>query len=58
MAGLTEDEIRARAYELWRSAGEPAGQADEFWHRAESELLAKRRDQGEVPPGMTDNIPV
>lgn len=58
MAGLSEDEIRLRAYELWESAGKPAGRAHEFWRRAENELLKETREQGEVPPGMTDNLPV
>jgi hypothetical protein len=31
---------------------------DTFWYEAEKELLAERAKQGEVPPGMTDNLPV
>ncbi|WP_342737408.1 DUF2934 domain-containing protein [Bradyrhizobium sp. B117] len=58
MAGLSEEEIRVRAYHLWTEAGEPAGQMDTFWYEAEKQLLAERRELGEVPPGMTDNLPV
>jgi hypothetical protein len=58
MAGLSEQEIRNRAYELWRAAGEPIGTMDTFWYDAEKELLTERSEQGDVPPGMTDNLPV
>ena len=58
MAGLTEEDVRKRAYEIWKSAGEPSGKMDTFWYEAEKELLAERSEQGEVPPGMTDNLPV
>jgi hypothetical protein len=56
VAGLSEQEIRNRAYHLWKKAGEPAGTMDIFWYEAEKELLAERTLQGEVPPGMTDNL--
>jgi hypothetical protein len=58
MAGLNEEDIRKRAYELWKAAGEPAGKMDTLWYEAEKELVAERSEQGEVPPGMTDNLPV
>jgi hypothetical protein len=58
MASLTEEEIRARAFHLWKAAGEPAERAEEFWYQAENELLAEGTELGEVPPGMTDNLPV
>ena len=58
MPGPTEEEIRIRAYYLWLSAGEPQGNADVFWEEAEHQLLREASDQGEVPPGMTDNLPV
>lgn len=58
MAGLSEQDIRDRAYHLWREAGEPAGRMDTYWYQAEKELLAERTEPGEVPPGMTDNLPV
>lgn len=56
--GDLETEIRTRAYHLWKEAGEPDGRTDAFWYQAEKEILAERADQGEVPPGMTDNLPV
>jgi hypothetical protein len=31
---------------------------DKLWYEAEKELVAERSEQGEVPPGMTDNLPV
>ena len=58
MAGLSEEDIRVRAYKLWKEAGEPAGKMDTFWYEAEKQLLKERSEQGEVPPGMTDNLPV
>ena len=58
MPGLSEEDIRTRAYELWRAAGEPNGRMDAFWYEAEKQLLAERSARGEVPPGVTDNLPV
>ncbi|MDI3560255.1 DUF2934 domain-containing protein [Bradyrhizobium sp. Arg816] len=58
MASLSEEQIRDRAYHLWREAGEPAGRMDTFWYEAEKMLLAERAAQGEVPPGLNDNLPV
>ena len=56
--GPTEEEIRTRAFHLWRAAGEPDGKMDGFWYQAEKELLKERAGSGEPPPGMTDNLPV
>jgi hypothetical protein len=58
MSGPTEEDIRKRAHELWKAAGEPEGQADEFWHQAEHELVQNKPEPGQLPPGMTDNLPV
>ncbi len=58
MTGLTEEDIRKRAFEIWKGAGEPDGKMNIFWYEAEKELLAERSEQGEVPPGMTDKLPV
>ena len=49
MAGLSEDDIRNRAYHLWKEASEPPGAMDTFWYEAEKELLAERREAGEMP---------
>jgi hypothetical protein len=38
MAFPTEDQIRARAYELWEQAGKPDNRGLEFWHQAEKEM--------------------
>jgi Protein of unknown function (DUF2934) len=44
MRALTEEEIRKRAYELWKVAGrnKPFIKMDAFWYQAEKELLAER----------------
>jgi hypothetical protein len=56
MNDLSDAEIRTRAFQLWLAAGGPGGRMDAFWYQAEKELLAERADQGELPPGMTDNL--
>jgi hypothetical protein len=38
MPNPTEEQILARACELWQKAGEPAGRDEEFYHQAEQEL--------------------
>jgi hypothetical protein len=38
----SEEQIRARAHELWEQAGKPKGREDEFWLRAERELSEER----------------
>ncbi|QOZ35030.1 DUF2934 domain-containing protein [Bradyrhizobium sp. CCBAU 53421] len=48
MRGPTEQEIRTRAYELWKDAGEPPGQMDQLWYKAERELLARKAANGEA----------
>ena len=42
MSKPTEDDIRARAHQLWEDAGKPEGRRDEFWHQAEQELSGDR----------------
>ena len=54
----TDEEIRAKAYQLWKQAGEPEGQAESFWHQAEEELGRESTELGEPLPGMTDNLPI
>jgi DUF2934 family protein len=58
MNDIPDQDIRRRAYQLWQAAGEPEGQADQFWYQAEREILAERQKRGELPPGMTDNLPI
>ncbi|TWC07461.1 DUF2934 family protein [Bradyrhizobium macuxiense] len=48
MRGPTEQEIRTRAYELWKDAGEPRGQMDQLWYKAERELLERKAANGEA----------
>jgi hypothetical protein len=38
MPNPAEEQILARAYELWQQAGEPAGPDEEFYHQAELKL--------------------
>jgi hypothetical protein len=35
-----QENIRARAYDLWKLAGEPEDRDEEFWLQAEQELLS------------------
>jgi hypothetical protein len=58
MAASTEEDIRKRAYRLWKSAGEPNGNPDEFWYQAEKEIIKENAELGDLPPGMTDNLPI
>ncbi|QOZ25200.1 hypothetical protein CI1B_42930 [Bradyrhizobium ivorense] len=49
MPGPTEQEIRTRAYELWKDAGEPHGNMDHLWYQAEKELLERKAANGKGP---------
>jgi hypothetical protein len=44
MRSLTEDDIRKRAYELWKAAeqNKPYVDMGALWYQAEKELLAER----------------
>ena len=49
----TEDEVRSRAFELWREAGGPDGQMDTFWYLAEKDLLSRHNaEENAGPPGI------
>lgn len=37
-----EEQIRARAYELWEKDGSPEGRADEYWERARTLVEAEQ----------------
>jgi Protein of unknown function (DUF2934) len=52
MVSPSMEEIRSKAYQLWKHAGEPEGQSDAFWYEAEKKLLRNRTESGEVPPGI------
>ena len=38
---VTEDAIRARAYQLWEAAGRPVGEDVTYWLEAEQELTRR-----------------
>ena len=54
MPCVTEDDVRLLAFQLWQAAGEPHGEMDRFWYKAEQELIRNgyssgcpsRRDEG------------
>ena len=48
MPNLSQEDIRIRAYELWRAAGEPNGDMETFWFEAEKQLLAERSQPDEA----------
>jgi hypothetical protein len=52
MTTPSEEQIRARAYELWERAGKPGGREEEFWQKAEQALRAKEElhDIATSPP--------
>ena len=41
-AVLSQDKIRARAYELYESRGRESGQEEQDWLRAEREILKRK----------------
>jgi hypothetical protein len=49
MRTLTEEDIRTRAYKLWKAAGEPNTKIDALWYQAEKELLADRASENSAP---------
>jgi hypothetical protein len=52
-AMVTEEEIRARAHELWQLAGEPEGKEHHFWIEAERELREQQiRDELKTPDDL------
>jgi hypothetical protein len=48
-----EEDIRTRAYDLWKQAGEPEDRDEEFWHLAEQEL---RNENKSSPLRTPDNL--
>jgi hypothetical protein len=55
MIEVTEEKIRALAYQLWERDGSPEGKDDEYWHAARELLadegeLGANDDQSIVPP--------
>ena len=41
---ISEDEVRARAHDIWEQHGCPHGRDQEFWVRAERELVETAQD--------------
>jgi Protein of unknown function (DUF2934) len=39
-----EHRVRERAYQLWEAAGRPDGRSDEFWQRAEAEIVVEDQE--------------
>ena len=48
-----DEDIRTRAYDLWRQAGEPENRDEEFWRLAEQEL---RNSDKSSPLRTPDNL--
>jgi Protein of unknown function (DUF2934) len=49
MRTLTEEDIRTRAYKLWKATGQPNTKMDALWYQAEKELLADRANENSAP---------
>jgi hypothetical protein len=49
MRTLTEEDIRTRAYKLWKATGQPNTKMDALWYQAEKELLADRASENSAP---------
>ncbi|HTW51126.1 MAG TPA: DUF2934 domain-containing protein [Stellaceae bacterium] len=45
-----EDEIRARAHEIWLHEGQPHGRDQAHWQQAEAEIAAVQRKPARKPP--------
>ena len=49
----TEQEIKARAYQIWERHGRPESRDEEFWQLAEQEL---RNEDKSSPTRTPDNL--
>jgi hypothetical protein len=47
-----EEDIRTRAYDRWREAGEPEGRDEEYWLLAEQELRNENKSSALRTPDM------
>jgi hypothetical protein len=45
--------IRERAYEIWAASGCPAGEAEQHWYAAETEILATPKRALAAQPALT-----
>jgi len=53
MPNSNQEQIAARAYQLWQQAGEPAGRDQEFYHQAEQQL---RNEDASSPLRTPDTL--
>lgn len=53
-----EQKIRDRAFQLWDQAGQPDGQEQEFWFRAERELSEEDDFDSSAQSAEIDEPPV
>jgi hypothetical protein len=51
-----EEQIRARAYELWEKDGSPEGRADEYWEQAKAQI-DEEEDAGENETEPKSRLP-
>ncbi|WP_018319070.1 DUF2934 domain-containing protein [Bradyrhizobium sp. WSM2793] len=53
MKHLDDNDVRERAFLIWKQAGEPSGKMAEFWYEAERQLEQERLKElgaaGELP---------
>jgi hypothetical protein len=49
----TEQDIKARAYQIWERHGRPENREDDFWQLAEQEL---RNEDKSSPTRTPDNL--
>nr|WP_298885130.1 DUF2934 domain-containing protein [uncultured Bradyrhizobium sp.] len=54
MKHLDDDDVRERAFLIWKEAGEPAGQMDEFWYEAERQLELERLQEIGAGEALSD----
>ena len=46
MQKVIEDEIRARAHQIWEQEGRPDGRAHDHWERAKAEIMSGANLEG------------
>ena len=51
-----EEQIRARAHQIWESEGRPEGLQDEHWERARRELEGAGSVAGETPKSQPGGL--
>lgn len=56
-AANRDDEIRARAYQLWEEEGRPAGRAEQHWFTAKETLAVEESQESSYLPIETGTGP-